>query len=148
MSIRLIYISQSGNTRAFIQKLTTYADTQGGPTFVSVEINDLSPDNHETSPYFAFVPTYLDGGNGIDNGVKEILTNALADYIDYGNNARHLIGVVGSGNKNFNAQYVLTAKRYAQMFDAPLVGDFELRGTTTDVTRIYDALCQRLSEID
>ncbi|RRG17368.1 class Ib ribonucleoside-diphosphate reductase assembly flavoprotein NrdI [Weissella viridescens] len=145
MATRLLYISQSGNTRAFIQKLIAYADTHPGPTFEAVEINDLTPDNHETSDYFAFVPTYLDGGNGIDNGVKEILTNALADYLAYGNNPRHLIGVVGSGNKNFNAQYVLTAKRYAQMFDAPLVGDFELRGTATDVVRIYDALSQTLA---
>lgn len=147
MPTRILFISQSGNTRAFVSKLIDYAAKQAGPQFEGIEINDMSPDQHETSPYFAFVPTYLDGGNGIDNGVKEIMTNALFDQISFGNNARHLIGVVGSGNKNFNAQYVLTAKRYAQTFDSPLIADYELRGNQNDVKRIYYALCKTLDDL-
>ncbi|MBM7617825.1 protein involved in ribonucleotide reduction [Weissella uvarum] len=147
MNIRLLYISQSGNTRAFVTKLVDYAKKLNGPQFEAVEINDLTPDHHETEPYFVFVPTYLDGGNGIDTGVKEIMTNALYDYLDYGNNARHLLGVIGSGNKNFNIQYVLTAKRYAETFGAPLIADYELRGTEHDIDRIYQALCQRIKAV-
>ena len=33
------------------------------------------------------VPTYLDGGNGIDNGVKELMTTAMGDYLAEGENA-------------------------------------------------------------
>ncbi len=92
--------------------------------------------------FFAFVPTYLDGGNGIDNGVKELMTNVLGEYIDYNNNARKCIGVIGSGNRNFNEQYCLTARRYAKKFHCDLVADFELRGTSRDVTRVYSALIE------
>lgn len=68
------------------------------------------------------------------------MTNTLGEYIDYGNNARHCLGIVGSGNKNFNEQYCLTARRYAKQFDVPFVADYELRGTDSDVVRIYETL--------
>lgn len=144
MEIRLLYISQSGNTRSFVQRLVSLANETGQVSFVPVEISDATPDDFETTPYFAFVPTYLDGGNGIDNGVKETLTNALGEYIDYANNDRKLLGVIGSGNKNFNIQYTLTANRYADKYNVPMLADFELRGMPQDVTRVYDILVQRL----
>lgn len=146
MEIRLLYISQSGNTKAFVQRLSTFAAEQGKVTFTPVEISDATPDDFETMPYYAFVPTYLDGGNGIDNGVKETLTNALGEYLDYGNNARHILGIIGSGNKNFNIQYTLTANRYAKKYNVPMLADFELRGMPQDVTRIYDILIQHLAK--
>ena len=144
MEIRLLYISQSGNTRAFVNRLVSHANDLGRVTFTPVEISDATPDDFETTPYFAFVPTYLDGGNGIDSGVTETLTNALGEYLDYSNNSRQILGVIGSGNKNFNIQYTLTAKRYAKKYNVPMLADFELRGMPQDVTRIYDILIQRL----
>lgn len=86
------------------------------------------------------VPTYLDGGNGIDNGVKELMTNAMGDYLAEGDNAKLCLGIIGSGNRNFNEQYCLTAKRYAKEFDAPFLADYELRGTPSDAKKIYTVL--------
>ncbi|MCW0952637.1 class Ib ribonucleoside-diphosphate reductase assembly flavoprotein NrdI [Weissella ceti] len=148
MEIRLLYISQSGNTRAFVNRLVSHANALGRVTFTPVEISDATPDDFETTPYFAFVPTYLDGGNGIDSGVTETLTNALGEYLDYGNNSRQILGIIGSGNKNFNIQYTLTANRYAKKYGVPMLADFELRGMPQDVTRIYDILIQRLVDKD
>ncbi|KRN24105.1 flavoprotein NrdI [Weissella confusa] len=124
----------------------TFAHEQGDVAFEPVEISDASADTDEVAPYFALVPTYLDGGNGIDNGVHEIMTNALYDQIAAADNAKQLLGIIGSGNKNFNAQYILTARRYAQAFDAPVIANYELRGTTRDVERVYKAMRQRLVE--
>jgi protein involved in ribonucleotide reduction len=146
MNVRLLYISISGNTRNFIERLTAYALDRDQVIFEPVEISDASLPTDETTPFFAFVPTYLDGGNGIDNGVHEILTNALHDQIEDGQNAQHLLGVIGSGNKNFNAQYVLTARRYATAFGVPVIDNFELRGTPRDISRVYNTLLHRLSE--
>lgn len=144
-SINVMYISVAGNTRYFIQNLTEYANQQhqnqsDNPLINPIEISDQSDFEAETKNFFAFVPTYLDGGNGTDNGVKELMTNTLGEYIDYKNNADYCIGVIGSGNKNFNDQYCLTAKRYAKKFDAPFVADFELRGSNADLARIYEDL--------
>ncbi|MBU7568264.1 class Ib ribonucleoside-diphosphate reductase assembly flavoprotein NrdI [Weissella hellenica] len=146
MPLKLLYISISGNTRAFIDKLTTFADEQGQLSFDPIEVSDASPDIITNSPFFAFVPTYLDGGNGIGNGIIEIMTDALHEQLEIPENTKNLIGIIGSGNKNFNAQYILTARRYAVDFNAPLIANYELRGTQTDVERVYQAINQRFYE--
>ncbi|UIF28722.1 class Ib ribonucleoside-diphosphate reductase assembly flavoprotein NrdI [Levilactobacillus brevis] len=150
--LRILFISIEGNTRNFVENLTAYAAKQHAqnaeaPEITATEISEASDLTAETQPYFCFVPTYLDGGNGIDNGVKELMTNVLGEYIDYGANAQHLIGVVGSGNRNFNEQYCLTAKRYAEKFNAPFIANYELRGVPRDEQRVYDALVARMKEV-
>ncbi|OTN77429.1 nrdI protein [Enterococcus sp. 8G7_MSG3316] len=139
--MNLLYISISGNTRAFVNRLHAYAADQPAKHTWSVkEIHDNSIFEAETEPFVAFVPTYLEGGNGVDNGDQEILTETLREYIDFGDNATHCLGVIGSGNKNFNYQYCLTAKQYAAQFDVPFLADFELRGTNQDIETIYSIL--------
>ncbi|MEJ6400060.1 class Ib ribonucleoside-diphosphate reductase assembly flavoprotein NrdI [Nicoliella lavandulae] len=149
-SMRALFISISGNTRSFINDLVEYAYQQHAanhtlPTIEPTEISDASDFEVETSPYFAFVPTYLDGGNGIDNGVKELMTNTLGEYIGYENNRNLCLGVIGSGNKNFNEQYCLTARRYADQYGFPYLDNYELRGTTADVKRIYQHMVDRVN---
>lgn len=144
-ALRILYISISGNTRSFVETLQDYAEEQhaadaSAPLIELSEISDATPDADETAPYFAFVPTYLDGGNGIDNGHQELMTEALGEYISYGNNRKYCWGVVGSGNRNFNEQYCLTARQYAAAYGFPFIGDYELRGTSKDVVRIYQIL--------
>ncbi|KRN29028.1 flavoprotein NrdI [Lactobacillus selangorensis] len=143
--IYILYISISGNTHAFIEELSDYAQQQHAlndnqPVIHAKEISDADAPERESHAYFAFVPTYLDGGNGIDNGVKELMTNSLGEYIAYDDNRTRCLGIVGSGNKNFNLQYCLTAKRYAHDYGFPFLDDYELRGTQSDVERIYATL--------
>lgn len=143
--IKILYISISGNTRSFVKNLQKYAtgmqqQNENNLPIELEEITDLTDFKTETTPFFAFVPTYLDGGNGVDNGVKELMTNTLGEYIAYQNNADLCLGIIGSGNKNFNEQYCLTAKRYADQFNTTFLDDYELRGTSRDVERIYHTL--------
>lgn len=145
--LRILFISIEGNTRYFLTNLKHFAEAQhtnnkGLPRITLEEITEQTDFKDETSPFFCFVPTYLDGGNGIDNGVKELMTNVMGEYIEFHNNRRQLIGVVGSGNKNFNEQYCLTAKRYAKRYEAPFLADYELRGTMKDMNRIYRKLVE------
>lgn len=93
------------------------------------------------------MPTYLEGGNGIDTGDVEILTNPLGDFIAAHGNDKHCIGIIGSGNRNFNEQYCLTAKQYAKRFGFPMLGDFELRGTGADVERLAKITMKRLAQV-
>lgn len=92
-TINIIYISIEGNTRSFVTGMQDYAKTQhaaddSNPLITLKEITEQSDFAIETEPYFAFVPTYLDGGNGIDNGVKELMTNVLGEYLNYDQNSR------------------------------------------------------------
>jgi protein involved in ribonucleotide reduction len=144
-AISILYISIAGNTRSFVEDLQAYAVAQQAqspelPLIELTEISEATLPAHEERPFFAFVPTYLDGGNGIDNGIKESMTNSLGEYIAFGNNARLCQGIIGSGNRNFNEQYCLTAKKYAEAFNAPFLADYELRGNPKDVKRIYALL--------
>ena len=145
MTIDVRFISISGNTRAFIQKLVEFAKAQHGldenyPLIQAKEVHLQTIPENETSDFFAFVPTYLEGGNGVDNGDVEILTEPFREYIRFGENAKKCLGVIGSGNRNFNHQYCLTAKQYAEEFKVPFIADFELRGTTQDFQNIYEKL--------
>lgn len=138
--ITLVYISLSGNTQSFVRRLTTFLQFQTDWQVEEVDIKQLVKDDQPffelDSPFVAFLPTYLEGGNGVDNGDVEILTNPLGDFIAYGDNAKLCLGVVGSGNRNFNNQYCLTAKQYAERFGFPVLDTFELRGLANDIERI------------
>ncbi|PWF99865.1 class Ib ribonucleoside-diphosphate reductase assembly flavoprotein NrdI [Levilactobacillus bambusae] len=150
--LNVLYISIEGNTRNFVKNLTRYAAEQHAqnpdlPELNAKEVSEQTDFDDLDKDYFCFVPTYLDGGDGVNSGVKELMTNVCGEYIAYHQNASHLIGVVGSGNRNFNLQYCLTARRYAYMFKAPFIADYELRGVPADEVRIYDALVKRAEEV-
>lgn len=140
MKIYLVYISLSGNTESFVQRLMTFFQFQTNWQVELVHVKNLVKEDipfyELDAPFVAFLPTYLEGGNGVDNGDKEILTNPLGDFIAFGNNHQKCLGIVGSGNKNFNHQYCLTAKQYSQRFGFPVIDNFELRGLNSDIERI------------
>ena len=142
--LSIIYISLSGNTQSFVKRLTEHLSSHYSLDIETINIKDL---NHKTFPitttFVAILPTYLEGGNGIDSGDVEILTNPLGDFIAAYDNYRHCLGIIGSGNRNFNEQYCLTAKQYAKRFGFPMLGDFELRGTSADIERLATVIVER-----
>lgn len=152
-NINILYISIEGNTRSFVQRLTTFAAQQhtlnhDNPTLTAKEITEQTMPAKETEPFIAMIPTYLDGGNGFDSGFTEIMTTPLGEYIAENDNAEQCVGVIGSGNKNFNEQYCLTARKYANKFNAPFLADYELRGTDRDVQKIYETIRDKVNELD
>ncbi|MGT2753835.1 class Ib ribonucleoside-diphosphate reductase assembly flavoprotein NrdI [Streptococcus ovis] len=138
--IYLVYISLSGNTQSFVRRLKTFLQFQTDWDIEEVHVKDLVKEGVEfyalDAPFVAFLPTYLEGGNGVDSGDVEILTNPLGDFIAHADNVSRCLGIVGSGNRNFNHQYCLTAKQYSQRFGFPVLDNFELRGLNNDVERV------------
>ena len=149
-TIRVIYISLSGNTTHFVKKLSEYLnlwhDVTVNATDVYTLVKNKEAFKEETVPFVAILPTYLEGGNGHETGTTEILTTPLREYLRFNDNYKHCKGIVGSGNKNFNDQYCLTAKQYSEEFSFPVLDNFELRGTDQDVIRIADKIMQILNE--
>lgn len=138
--IYLVYISLSGNTQSFVRRLASYLQFQSDIEVEEIHVKDLVkqaiPFYTLDAPYVAFLPTYLEGGNGVDNGDTEILTNPLGDFIAYEGNEQFCLGVVGFGNRNFNHQYCLTAKQYSQRFGFSVLDKVELRGLNNDIERV------------
>lgn len=149
--IDLIYISLSGNTDSFVKRLREYLLLNTKLKEVNLlNVKELVknniPFNEVSNNFVAFLPTYLEGGNGVDNGDKEILTTPLREYIRYKGNYKKCLGIVGSGNKNFNNQYCLTAKQYSQEFDFPVLYNFELRGLDLDVDKVSSIIENLLNQ--
>ena len=149
--IDLIYISLSGNTDSFVKRLRDYLLLNTKIKEVNLlNVKELVknniPFNEVSNNFVAFLPTYLEGGNGIDNGDKEILTTPLREYIRYKDNYKKCLGIVGSGNKNFNNQYCLTAKQYSQEFGFPVLYNFELRGLDVDIHKVGSIIENLLSQ--
>lgn len=140
-----VYISLSGNTAAFVKRLTQHLTSLHDQLNIQIiDVKELVKGELEffevAGPFVAFLPTYLEGGNGVDNGDQEILTTSLGDFIAFGDNAKKCLGVIGSGNRNFNNQYCLTAKQYSQRFGFPVLDDFEMRGMPNDILRIAEKI--------
>lgn len=140
--INIVFISIEGNTRSFIDKLKRYAEQQKSkndhfPLISSMEVDDTVPECEYKEPFFVFVPTYLSGQNEQNEGTEEKFTQAIGDFLDYENNYKYCLGIIGSGNRNFNNQYCLTARKYSKEFNVPYFDNYELRGTDEDVRRIY-----------
>ena len=148
-TISLVYISLSGNTESFVTRLKDYLLSQyEGIEVQKIHIKDLVKEGQDfyemDHPYVAFLPTYLEGGNGVDNGDVEVLTNPLGDFLAYEHNYAHCFGVIGSGNRNFNKQFCLTARQYSERFGFPVLDEFELRGSNRDVERIAAMLLEKI----
>ncbi|MGT2667112.1 class Ib ribonucleoside-diphosphate reductase assembly flavoprotein NrdI [Streptococcus rifensis] len=146
ITLRFVYISLSGNTASFVRRMSQHLLEKHGEaiTIDAVDVKELVKDGQDfyemAGPFVAFLPTYLEGGNGVDNGDQEILTNPLGDFIAYADNFKQCLGIVGSGNRNFNNQYCLTAKQYSQRFGFPVLDDFEMRGMLDDIKRIAEKI--------
>lgn len=147
MTLTLLYISLTGNTQHFVTKLTDYLSSQHELEATSLNVKSLKGEIFPLeAPVIAFLPTYLEGGNGVDTGDVEILTTPLGDFLAAYDNYKHCLGIVGSGNRNFNHQYCLTAKQYSQRFGFPLLDNFELRGLPDDIVRIGDLISDLLNQ--
>ena len=105
--IRFYYISLSGNTSSFVQRVSQYIKATYHREVESLNVKDLKGKAITVDgPFVSFLPTYLEGGNGIDTGFQEILTGNLRKFLEYQGNFRYCLGIIGSGNRNFNKYYI------------------------------------------
>ncbi|UQS82232.1 class Ib ribonucleoside-diphosphate reductase assembly flavoprotein NrdI [Bombilactobacillus folatiphilus] len=117
----IAYYTITGQTRRFIEKTQLSA----------YEINDTDPFHQMSAPYLLAVPAYDDE-----------MMDAVIDFLGYQTNAQRLVGVVGSGNRNFNELYIHTAKDIARGLGVPVVFDYEFNGTLTDVANFQKVVEQ------
>lgn len=113
------YSSKSGMVRQFALALQR-------PVF------DLSDKDVRNSvpegPWVLLTPSYKTGNEDNDTlpePVKRFLRNPAV--------RRKMIGVMGSGNRNFGAHYQAAAREIAKKSGRPMLFEFELQGTQWDV---------------
>ena len=122
----LVYFSsKSGNTYRFISRL-------GLTSFRIPTGMDPLPD--PKGPYVLNCPTYADG-EGRGAVPKQVIRFLNDPAIRSG-----IIGVIGTGNRNFGTTYALSGRIIAQKCNVPLLYSFELAGTDTDIARVRAGL--------
>lgn len=85
-----------------------------------------------TKPYVLIIPTYGSGKPPVQ--VRKFLNKAV--------NRKMICGVVGSGNKNFGANFARASDTVARMCNIPLLGKFEMRGTDEEIKIIKRGLIE------
>lgn len=110
--VKVVYLSLTGKTRQFVNKLG----------WESIEISKKNPILEMKEPYIVITPTY-----------GEQVAHFFYEYIDFEENRNLLMGVAGSGNRNFNTSYCSNSKELAKKYGVPLLHCFENQGTDKDV---------------
>lgn len=148
LSFNIIYFSKIGNTKRFIEKLESFANQQHAiksslPTIIPRQIyeeNALSP---SFTPYFLFTPSY--GNKPID---QDDILLPINRYMDYEDNFRQCLGIIGFGDRSYGSDYCITAHRYSAKYHIPVIGDVELRGTYDDLEDVYNRLIFRYYQLN
>ncbi|PVU82172.1 class Ib ribonucleoside-diphosphate reductase assembly flavoprotein NrdI [Cellulomonas sp. WB94] len=124
------YSSSSGLVRSFAERL-------GRPVF------NLADREHRLSeadgPWVLLTPSYKSGNDRNDTVPEGVLRFLASDV-----NRRRMVGVIGSGNRNFGVHYQRACRVVAARSGRPVLFEFELSGTPWDVEE-----CRRLmAELD
>jgi protein involved in ribonucleotide reduction len=121
--------SSSNLIRRFAQHLHA---TDGRP------LRDLSDravrSSEAPGPWILLTPSYKAG-----NDAHATLPATVRAFLRSPVNRRRLVGIIGSGNRNFGDHYQAAARELGRVSGRPVVFEFELAGTPEDV-----AACARI----
>lgn len=125
--IDIIYFSNvSGNTHRFMQKLDIDTNIERIPIRGEYE-------GTPEKPYVLITPTY-GTGSGVPVQVRKFIAKAK--------NRKMLVGVIGTGNENFGADYAKASDVISNKCKVPLLYKLEMFGTTEDIKKVKEGLEQ------
>lgn len=129
----IVFASRTGNVRYIVRKLDKSIPTmeiiEGAEQFIS-------------EPYLIF--TYTDGLGEVPERVSK--------FLDMGDNAKYLKGVIASGNTNFGHNvFCFSADVISEKYNVPIINKIELRGYDKDIKIIeeaYEKIIKNVGEDD
>lgn len=130
------FSSTSNLIRRFAHRLQA---TDGRPLFDLAERTVRA--SEAPGPWMLLTPSYKAG-----NDAHATLPAGVRAFLRSPTNRRRLIGIIGSGNRNFGTHYQAAARELARTSGRPVVFEFELAGTPEDVAecaRILAAFDER-----
>lgn len=74
--------------------------------------------------------------NTLDLGEEIVIEYIRFIREKYGSNKKNIIGIIGCGNRNFNALFAQTAKKIAATLKVPILYLLEFSGTSEDVKNV------------
>lgn len=112
MKTKVLYFSRTGNLEKFADKLRDLGHTNVEPITDGLKVE---------GPFVLVVSTIYFGEVPVE--YKRFLRD----------NPDGLIGVSGSGNRNWGRNFAIAADIIAERFNVPIINKFELSGNTHDV---------------
>ena len=130
-SVPVYYFSSVSNlTGRFAEHL---AERTGRAVF---NLADSAVRRGETDgPWVLLTPSYKAG-----NADEVTLPAPVKAFLRSPANRRSLVGIIGSGNRNFGDYYQAAARELAAASGRPVLFEFELSGTPEDVARCAESL--------
>ncbi len=89
------------------------------------EITDEFPQYDMKEKFILITPSYQD-----------FMMDSLVDFLNYKDNKKLLIGLIGCGNRNFNDLFAQTAKKISVTLNVPILYLLEFSGTEKDVQNV------------
>ena len=121
--IAVYYSGPSEYTHRFMQKVGGRTARIPLHSNESIEVNE---------PFVLVIPTYGSGNRKVPPQIVQFLNNE--------DNRKHLKGVIGTGNRNFNAEYCIAANVVAKKCNVPVLYRLELSGLPEDVENVQTIL--------
>jgi protein involved in ribonucleotide reduction len=123
----IVYFSSvSENTKRFVDRV--------GIPAKRIPLRSHEPHLRVHQPYVLIVPTY-GGGNGAGAVPKQVIK-----FLNDEHNRSLMRGVIAAGNTNFGAAYCVAGDIIARKCGVPHLYDFELLGTSEDVSNVRKGL--------
>lgn len=98
------------------------------------EITDEFPQYDMKEKYILITPSYQD-----------FMMDSLVDFLNYKDNKKNLVGLIGCGNRNFNDLFAQTAKKLSVTLKVPILYLLEFSGTAKDIQNVRD-IVKKLSK--
>lgn len=125
----IVYFSSvSENTKRFVDRLGLPAQR--------IPLRQTEPSLRVEGPYVLILPTY-GGGNGAGAVPKQVIK-----FLNDEHNRSLMRGVIAAGNTNFGSAYCIAGDIVARKCGVPHLYDFELLGTSEDVSNVRQGLEQ------
>lgn len=130
----IVYFSSSGFTHRFVEKLELPAvriprSIKEATTFEIAE------------PFILIVPTYeLEDVHGETKGSKKYLPRQVIQFLNNPVNRAMMVGVIGTGNRNFYDEFAYSADVISKKTGVPLLYRVELAGSEDDVKNVKEGL--------
>lgn len=119
--IAIAFYTITGQTARFVDKI-------GLPAH---QIEDSHPQYDMGQKYVLILPSYQD-----------FMMDSVVDFLNYGDNKKNLIGLIGCGNRNFNDLFAQTAKKISVTLNIPILYLLELSGNSQDVNSVRQIIEQ------
>lgn len=93
------------------------------------EITDELPQYEMKEDYVLITPSYQD-----------FMMDSIVDFLNFKDNKKKLVGIIGCGNRNFSDLFAQTAKKLSVTLKVPILYLLEFSGSTEDVQNVRNII--------